>query len=509
MTKQMKPQVHGSSSILVVAIVVLVTTFGPFQVATPAEAEYEYYRETYSWVDYGISRDITLRNPHQSQWITDLTYRLPLPADGTTLSGDGEWFQDASLINASLQEIESIEVTNSHIRGQNNGSGYLIVPAETADFTAEASATMEIEYRAAVNVLFWTGDIAPDGEVYLEVLYQVTTRAYQWEDEDGSEITGQEIAAANSGNVSDIEATAAGASPPYDFDEILGRSWDRGGGNWAIDPEDPDIFSLAETVAGDIDNVFEQVEAIFDWMAENINSSDGTVEIRTAAQVLEDRVGDCDEQSFLFISMARSLGIPSYIEVGLMTDSVRNIWIGHAWAKVVMPVRGPGEKIGLVVGSIDMVNKIFLIHHPSYLSEFIDHEDPSGQDLEEIYLRITFTGPIGSTLIWIEDTTTVSRTNGPKVRFGFEGELPELTLADLAFLAFWCCVLPLTTLIVVGLGVYFVFFKDKRQEQAGYPYSMLYPGQPGGLYDPYQPTQPQGMVQPDQVQNPPPPGPFV
>jgi hypothetical protein len=72
-------------------------------------------------------------------------------------------------------------------------------------------------------------------------------------------------------------------------------------------------------------------------------------------QTLTQKQGDCDDQSILLISMLRSLGIPSYLELGVVLnsgiDSNETIWDGHltisekglgwhGWAMVYTPPWG-------------------------------------------------------------------------------------------------------------------------------------------------------------------------
>jgi transglutaminase-like putative cysteine protease len=62
-----------------------------------------------------------------------------------------------------------------------------------------------------------------------------------------------------------------------------------------------------------------------------------TVSLPDALEVLRTRVGDCNEHTALYVAMARSLGIPSRIAVGLVY--VRGAFYYHAWPEVY--VEGP------------------------------------------------------------------------------------------------------------------------------------------------------------------------
>ncbi len=57
-----------------------------------------------------------------------------------------------------------------------------------------------------------------------------------------------------------------------------------------------------------------------------------TVSIPSARDVLRTKVGDCNEHTALYVAMARALGIPSRIDVGLVF--VRGAFYYHAWPEV-------------------------------------------------------------------------------------------------------------------------------------------------------------------------------
>jgi transglutaminase-like putative cysteine protease len=57
-----------------------------------------------------------------------------------------------------------------------------------------------------------------------------------------------------------------------------------------------------------------------------------TVSLPSALEVLRTRVGDCNEHTALYVAMARSLGLPSRIAVGLVY--LRGAFYYHAWPEV-------------------------------------------------------------------------------------------------------------------------------------------------------------------------------
>ncbi len=59
-----------------------------------------------------------------------------------------------------------------------------------------------------------------------------------------------------------------------------------------------------------------------------------TVSIPSAREVLRTKVGDCNEHTALFVAMARAIGIPARIAVGLV--SVHGAFYYHAWPEVYL-----------------------------------------------------------------------------------------------------------------------------------------------------------------------------
>jgi transglutaminase-like putative cysteine protease len=71
-----------------------------------------------------------------------------------------------------------------------------------------------------------------------------------------------------------------------------------------------------------------------------------TVSIPSAREVLRTKVGDCNEHTSLFVAMARSIGIPARIAVGLAF--VRGAFYYHAWPEVYID-EGGGRGLWLPV----------------------------------------------------------------------------------------------------------------------------------------------------------------
>ena len=100
-----------------------------------------------------------------------------------------------------------------------------------------------------------------------------------------------------------------------------------------IESDAPEIVAEAQAatrnVAGDrarAERLTRHVNAILEKKP--------TVSLPSAREVLRTKVGDCNEHTALFVAMARAVGIPARIAVGLV--SVRGAFYYHAWPEVYL-----------------------------------------------------------------------------------------------------------------------------------------------------------------------------
>ena len=63
-----------------------------------------------------------------------------------------------------------------------------------------------------------------------------------------------------------------------------------------------------------------------------------TVSLPSAREVLRTKVGDCNEHTALYVAMARALGIPARIAVGLVY--IHGAFYYHAWPEVYIDRAG-------------------------------------------------------------------------------------------------------------------------------------------------------------------------
>jgi len=79
-----------------------------------------------------------------------------------------------------------------------------------------------------------------------------------------------------------------------------------------IESTAPEIVEAARKIGVDKSSVWEQVEAVYDWVREKIEYEDNRGEtVKGAVAALNDGRGDCDEMTSLFIALCRAKGIPA------------------------------------------------------------------------------------------------------------------------------------------------------------------------------------------------------
>ncbi len=160
---------------------------------------------------------------------------------------------------------------------------------------------------------------------------------------------------------------------------------------YVINPEPFRNVTLEATK--DKPTVLGKLRAIYDLIVKNFRYQTQRKGLpRTAVETWNSGEGDCDELSFVFVSMARSIGIPAWVEYGQLYDGSR--WGGHAWVRTVIPHDGKVEQVNIdvtvEVGREDL-GRGFLIRDPYRFTEWID--DGNSEHLSSYYTYITYTTP--------------------------------------------------------------------------------------------------------------------
>ena len=112
-----------------------------------------------------------------------------------------------------------------------------------------------------------------------------------------------------------------------------------------LESDAPEIVAEAakavEGVAGNRARAEKLVRYVNDYLEKK-----PTVSLPSALEVLRTRVGDCNEHTALYVAMARALGLPSRIAVGLVF--LRGAFYYHAWPEVYV-AEGDGRGLWLPV----------------------------------------------------------------------------------------------------------------------------------------------------------------
>ncbi len=102
------------------------------------------------------------------------------------------------------------------------------------------------------------------------------------------------------------------------------------GATHEIRTKDPTIVAQAREIAGDDHDALSVARKLADWTFKNLTWK--RVDVADASDTLASREADCLEFSELYVSMARSLGLPARIVSGIVHSD--GSFGGHAWVEV-------------------------------------------------------------------------------------------------------------------------------------------------------------------------------
>src|SRR6185503_13354494 len=104
-----------------------------------------------------------------------------------------------------------------------------------------------------------------------------------------------------------------------------------------IESDAPEIRAEAETAIHGAADARARAEKLTRYVNALLDKKP-TVSLPSAREVLRTKVGDCNEHTALYVAMARSIGIPSRIAVGLVF--MHGAFYYHAWPEVYLTERG-------------------------------------------------------------------------------------------------------------------------------------------------------------------------
>lgn len=98
-----------------------------------------------------------------------------------------------------------------------------------------------------------------------------------------------------------------------------------------VQSDDPRIQAQARRIAGRERRAGAIAGLLTHWVYDNLEKKI-TISVPSAAQVLEDRRGDCNEHTVLYVALARALGLPARTAAGVVY--LRGHFYYHAWPEV-------------------------------------------------------------------------------------------------------------------------------------------------------------------------------
>jgi len=240
---------------------------------------------------------------------------------------------------------------------------YQIYPDE--DGLSEASTS----YVAGNRVLTWSLDNSDGDYSYVE--------GHAYFDMNGTGI--MKVFGNNNMSIS----RASSSQPGY-----LGSETTESGKSY-IDTSNYEIRKLAQQIKDDSgsDDTWVVARAIFLWLKNNTSYYIGsdTSYSRLPAEVLQSRNGKCDELAHLYISMLRSVNIPSRFVKGYLIERNPSLYISHRWAEFYDGEWVPVEVAGNFNNATLEADLNFGIQKPGYVAVYVDDgSDEAMSDMESI-----------------------------------------------------------------------------------------------------------------------------
>ncbi len=277
------------------------------------------------------------------------------------------------------------------------GTEYMDIPKEfsykftrTFDFTASGLTSYMVNISIPVNNQFQKITVYDESSYSKRVLedYNRTWWSYSLSGDSKITIIYEGVSYAKvwsidrSGNVSEIPQNL---KEQYDHAEyVYTYQNEKRIKKYVITPS-PYFKELTENITNNAQDTVGKLRKIYDFIVQNFYyKTEPSSIIQSANETYQARGGDCDELSFLFASMARSIGIPAWVEYGLLYNG--ETWGPHAWVKTVVPVNGKVEYVNIdlttEVGKEDY-GRGFLIRDPYRITEWQD--DGNSKHLSSYY----------------------------------------------------------------------------------------------------------------------------
>lgn len=114
-----------------------------------------------------------------------------------------------------------------------------------------------------------------------------------------------------------------------------------------VQSDDPDVVAEARRITGAAPgappvDAATAAKRLHDWVFANVRKRN-SAGVPSAVEVLKERTGDCNEHTVLYVALARAIGLPARVAVGLVWTNARGGGPGlyyHAWPEVFLGVSG-------------------------------------------------------------------------------------------------------------------------------------------------------------------------
>ncbi len=174
----------------------------------------------------------------------------------------------------------------------------------------QAKCSEQILKGQAALIKFQVPQIPKGGSAFVERLYEIT----RWRTK--FLLPGEELKMPH-GNPTELRDQLAGAAP-------------------GLETKDPKMIELADLLrkeSGDV-GPWDTIKTFWSWTRDNVKFENG--DFRGALYAIENRCGDCEEMSALFVGLCRLSGIPA-----------RSVWVeGHDYPEFyLLDGRGKGHWI--------------------------------------------------------------------------------------------------------------------------------------------------------------------
>ncbi len=100
-----------------------------------------------------------------------------------------------------------------------------------------------------------------------------------------------------------------------------------------IQVRDPRIAAQARQIVGRVHDPTRAARLLNQWVYDNLKQ-EITISVPSAVQVLEERRGDCNEHTVLYVALARAIGLPARTAAGLVY--LRGRFYYHAWPEIYL-----------------------------------------------------------------------------------------------------------------------------------------------------------------------------